>query len=66
MYLTGCEVTPDVNLSSQKFCIKLLVPSSEGLSEVFIRADIVSLKLRIIHLLSAYQADWYILCRLEQ
>uniref|UniRef100_A0ABM5F4J8 Fermitin family homolog 3 n=1 Tax=Pogona vitticeps TaxID=103695 RepID=A0ABM5F4J8_9SAUR len=35
--LKGCEVVPDVNISGQKFCIKLLVPSPEGMSEVYLR-----------------------------
>ncbi|XP_019627323.1 PREDICTED: fermitin family homolog 2-like isoform X4 [Branchiostoma belcheri] len=37
--LRGCEVTPDVNISSEKYCIKLLIPSTEGMNEVWIRAD---------------------------
>ncbi|XP_074860959.1 fermitin family homolog 3 [Carettochelys insculpta] len=37
--LKGCEVVPDVNISGQKFCIKLLVPSPEGMSEVHLRCD---------------------------
>lgn len=37
--LKGCEVTPDVNLTQNKFGIKLEVPSSEGMSEVWIRCD---------------------------
>ncbi|XP_010836390.1 PREDICTED: fermitin family homolog 3 [Bison bison bison] len=35
--LKGCEVVPDVNVSGQKFCIKLLVPSPEGMSEIYLR-----------------------------
>ncbi|XP_015681740.1 fermitin family homolog 3 [Protobothrops mucrosquamatus] len=35
--LKGCEVVPDVNMSGQKFCIKLLVPSPDGMSEVHLR-----------------------------
>lgn len=35
--LKGCEVVPDVNISGQKFCIKLLVPSPEGMTEVHLR-----------------------------
>lgn len=37
--LKGCEVVPDVNVTGQKFCIKLLVPSPEGMSEVYLRCD---------------------------
>ena len=40
--LLGCEVTPDVNLSAQKYNIKLFVPSQDGLSEVWVRCDDVS------------------------
>ncbi|XP_066255460.1 unc-112-related protein-like [Euwallacea similis] len=37
--LKGCEVTPDVNISQNKYVIKLEVPSSEGMSEMYIRCD---------------------------
>ncbi|XP_025771138.1 fermitin family homolog 3 [Puma concolor] len=37
--LKGCEVVPDVNVSGQKFCIKLLVPSPEGMSEIHVRCQ---------------------------
>ncbi|XP_037694074.1 fermitin family homolog 3 isoform X2 [Choloepus didactylus] len=37
--LKGCEVVPDVNISGQKFCIKLLVPSPEGMSEIYLRCQ---------------------------
>ncbi|NWQ70709.1 URP2 protein, partial [Neopipo cinnamomea] len=35
--LCGCEVTPDVDLRVQKFCIKLRVPMPEGMSETLLR-----------------------------
>lgn len=41
-FLAGCEVVPDVNVSGQKFCIKLLVPSPEGMSEIYLRCQDVS------------------------
>ncbi|XP_045460943.1 unc-112-related protein-like [Harmonia axyridis] len=37
--LRGCEVTPDVNISQQKYGIKLEVASSEGMSEMYIRCE---------------------------
>ncbi|KAK5648422.1 hypothetical protein RI129_003314 [Pyrocoelia pectoralis] len=37
--LKGCEVTPDVNISQNKYGIKLEVPSPEGMSEMYIRCD---------------------------
>lgn len=37
--LKGCEVIPEVNVSSQKFCIRLLVPSPEGMNEVYLRCE---------------------------
>lgn len=37
--LKGCEVTPDVNIMQNKYVIKLEVPSSEGMSEMYIRCD---------------------------
>ncbi|MGH0177345.1 UNVERIFIED_CONTAM: hypothetical protein FKN15_074941 [Acipenser sinensis] len=39
MNLKGCEVAPDVNLAGQKFCIKLLIPAPEGMSEVYLRCE---------------------------
>ncbi|XP_040437402.1 fermitin family homolog 3-like isoform X1 [Falco naumanni] len=35
--LRGCEVTPDVDVGAQKFCIKLLVAAPEGMSEIQLR-----------------------------
>lgn len=32
-------MVPDVNVSGQKFCIKLLVPSPEGMSEIYLRCQ---------------------------
>jgi len=37
--LRGCEVTPDVNLSQDKFGIRLEVPGPDGMSEMLIRCD---------------------------
>lgn len=37
--IRGCEVNPDVNISSKKYNIKLFVPSHDGMQEVWIRAD---------------------------
>lgn len=37
--LKGCEVTPDVNISQNKFGIKLEVPSSDGMAEMCIRCE---------------------------
>ncbi|CAG0917340.1 unnamed protein product [Notodromas monacha] len=37
--LKGCEVAPDVNLSSGKYGIKVEVPSEEGMTEVHFRCD---------------------------
>lgn len=40
--IAGCEVTPDVNISGQKFNIKLLIPVAEGMNEIWLRCDNVS------------------------
>ncbi|XP_072518978.1 fermitin family homolog 3b [Salminus brasiliensis] len=37
--LKGCEVTPDVNIAGQKFCIRLLIPVPEGMNEVYLRCE---------------------------
>lgn len=37
--LKGCEVTPDVNISQNKFGIKLEVPSADGMTEMCIRCE---------------------------
>ncbi|XP_063802669.1 fermitin family homolog 2 [Pseudophryne corroboree] len=39
MNLRGCEVTPDVNISGQKFIIKLLIPVAEGMNEIWLRCE---------------------------
>ena len=41
--LKGCEVTPEVNLSQHKYQIKLEIPSAEGMSEMWLRFDTVSI-----------------------
>ncbi|XP_033927725.1 fermitin family homolog 3-like [Melopsittacus undulatus] len=35
--LRGCEVTPDVDVVGRRFCLKLLVPTPEGMSELHLR-----------------------------
>uniref|UniRef100_A0A3Q3W554 PH domain-containing protein n=1 Tax=Mola mola TaxID=94237 RepID=A0A3Q3W554_MOLML len=37
--LKGCEVAPDVNVATQKFLIRLLIPAPEGMNEVYLRCD---------------------------
>ncbi|XP_074504716.1 fermitin family homolog 3b [Sebastes fasciatus] len=37
--LKGCEVAPDVNVSAQKFLIRLLIPAPEGMNEVYLRCE---------------------------
>ncbi|CAB3379032.1 unc-112-related protein-like [Cloeon dipterum] len=37
--LRGCEVTPDVNISQNKYGIRLEVPSADGMSEMWIRCE---------------------------
>lgn len=49
--LRGCEVTPEVNLSQGKYGIKLEVPSPDGMSEMWIRCDSVSLSLDFLRFL---------------
>uniref|UniRef100_A0A8C7UDU6 Band 4.1 domain-containing protein n=1 Tax=Oncorhynchus mykiss TaxID=8022 RepID=A0A8C7UDU6_ONCMY len=39
LVFVGCEVTPDVNISSQKFNIKLLIPVADGMNEIWLRCD---------------------------
>ncbi|XP_060768593.1 fermitin family homolog 3 [Neoarius graeffei] len=39
MNLKGCEVAPDVSVAAQKFCIKLLIPEPDGMTEVYLRCD---------------------------
>ena len=46
--LRGCEVTPDVNLSQDKFGIRLEVPGPDGMSEMWIRCDSVRPRKRIM------------------
>lgn len=46
--LRDCEVTPDLNLSQRKYGIKLEVPSAEGMTEMWIRCDNVSIRFELI------------------
>lgn len=41
--LRGCEVTPDVSLAQGKYGIKVEVPGPDGMSEMYIRCDTVSI-----------------------
>lgn len=43
LFCVGCEVTPDVNISGQKFNIKLLIPVADGMNEIWLRCDTVRL-----------------------
>ncbi|KAG7262488.1 hypothetical protein CRUP_014493 [Coryphaenoides rupestris] len=49
----GCEVTPDVNISGQKFNIKLLIPVADGMNEIWLRCD-----------MEKQYAHWMAACRL--
>ena len=40
--LKGCEVTPALNLTANKFEVKLEVPSAEGMTEMFLKFNSVS------------------------
>jgi hypothetical protein len=39
--LKGCEILPDVNISSKKYAIRLMIPSVDGMSETIIRCSTV-------------------------
>ncbi|XP_033872941.1 fermitin family homolog 1-like [Acipenser ruthenus] len=39
LHLRGCEVVPDVNVSSKKFGIKLLIPVADGMNEIYLRCE---------------------------
>ncbi len=41
--LKGCEVTPEVNIGSGKYGIKLAVPSADGMSDLWLKCDTVSI-----------------------
>lgn len=41
IYSAGCEAHPDLNISHGKYGIKLFIPSSEGMSELWLRFDSV-------------------------
>lgn len=40
--LKGCEVFPDVNISSKKYIIRLMIPSIDGMNETLIRCSTVN------------------------
>lgn len=37
--LKGCEILPDVHISSKKYAIRLLIPSIDGMNETLIRCS---------------------------
>jgi hypothetical protein len=37
--IAGCEVSADINVSSQKFNIKLFVPTNDGMTELWLRVE---------------------------
>jgi kindlin 2 len=37
--LKGCEVTQDIKISEQRFHIKILIPSSDGMNELILKCD---------------------------
>jgi len=51
--LKGCEVLPDVNIQNNRFGIKLSVPSSDGMSDLWLRCES-----------EAQYAQWMAACRL--
>jgi len=51
--LKGCEVLPDVNIQAARFGIKLSVPSSDGMSDLWLRCES-----------EAQYAQWMAACRL--
>jgi kindlin 2 len=40
--LKGCEVTPCVNITHQKYAIRLAIPSPDGMSDLWIKCESVS------------------------
>ena len=47
VHLKGCEVTPALNLTANKFEVKLEVPSAEGMTEMYLRFISVSITLTV-------------------
>ena len=45
--LKGCEILPDVNISTKKYAIRLMVPSIDGMNEALIKCSTVSFHLRM-------------------
>lgn len=39
--LKGCEILPDVHISSKKYAIRLMIPSIDGMNETLIRCSTV-------------------------
>ena len=48
VHLKGCEVTPALNLTANKFEVKLEVPSAEGMTEMFLKFISVSWILNLL------------------
>ena len=43
----GCEVSSDVNVSSQKFNVKLFVPEADAMTELWLRLENVRIMLNV-------------------
>jgi hypothetical protein len=44
--LKGCEILPDVNISTKKYSIRLMIPTMDGMNETFIKCSTVCLKIK--------------------
>lgn len=42
MSLKGCEILPDVSISTKKYAIRLMIPSIDGMNETIIKCSTVS------------------------
>ena len=40
--LKGCEISPDINIAHQRYGIKMSVPSSDGMSDLWLKCENVS------------------------
>ena len=46
--LKGCEVAPDINIANSKYGIHLSVPSADGMSDLWLKCDSVSIQTKMM------------------
>ena len=57
MSLKGCEILPDVSISTKKYAIRLMIPSIDGMNETIIKCSTVSSAIVLIKMNSRFRRN---------